>query len=324
MYGPRSKFGFDVPDVPNFHSFPKDEAGNYDAETLKMSNIGTATVAGDSISYSQVFPTLTNTTVNTNIINGNGGASTAIATSSSLTLLNTTDAGMIRVGDGTGITGNITMHCLASQPKFMELGFNGYYNVGEIRYNTAKKRYRFICDQRNSSDLFELESYDGTTLTNHMYVSPGTGNYMVFPSGIRFSSDAAQSTLSSYEELDVATVNLSGAFTSTTTAKLTKIGRVIHLNMPSKIVACASGVAIHSDAFIPTSYRPSVIQQRQIYTYDNGSKTCIGSIWINQTAGCFDIYNLIDVSSRAFLANEVGFTSGTDVGYGTIDISWSL
>ena len=330
-FGHRSKFGFDDFNVDVRPSrFKKDSNGNYDAETLKMANIGNATVAGDSISYSQVFPTLANTTVQTGTINGVGGASTSIATSSSITLLNTTDSQYLRVGTGSGAgTGNIMMHCLTGAAGgFSELSFNGYYIAGEQRFNTAKKRYRFICDQRGSTDVLSLESYDGA-LRTHQHLTPSGGNELVYPFGIRLSStgsaDNNSSVLSHYEELNVATVTLSGAVSDTTTAKLTRIGRVVHLSMPTKSMSCiVGGVGILSDVFISSQLRPTVgHRQIPIIAYDDGSRLIPAGILV-QTTGAISILSFLDNTTRQFPFSPVGFTNGTTIAYDTIDVSWTI
>jgi hypothetical protein len=46
------------------------------------------------------------------------------------------------------------------------LNFNGYNNGTEQRFNIGKNRWRFIVDQRTSSDLFLMDTYNGSALTN--------------------------------------------------------------------------------------------------------------------------------------------------------------
>ena len=95
---------------------------------------------------------------------GNVGIGTATP-ASKLTVQTAADADQgLRVTDGT-TTGNIVIQPLAgSNTGFSVINYNGYYGAsGEARYNTAKNRWRIGVDQRASTDMFFIDSYNGTT-----------------------------------------------------------------------------------------------------------------------------------------------------------------
>ena len=71
---------------------------------------------------------------------------------------------------------------------FSSIAFNGSFNGSELRYNTAKRRYRLISDHRASVDQFTLESYDGVTIRLHEVLDVSLDNTMRFPLGIRSPS----------------------------------------------------------------------------------------------------------------------------------------
>jgi hypothetical protein len=51
-------------------------------------------------------------------------------------------------------------------PGYTAININGYYNAGDQRLNTGKQRWRFVADQRTTSDTFSLDTYNGTTVTS--------------------------------------------------------------------------------------------------------------------------------------------------------------
>ena len=68
----------------------------------------------------------------------------------------------LRVSDGT-TTGNIVVQPLTGgNSGYAFIGFNGAYDGGEVRYNTAKNRWRLGTDQRSTTDAFFLDTYNGT------------------------------------------------------------------------------------------------------------------------------------------------------------------
>jgi len=70
-----------------------------------------------------------------------------------------------RITDGTTV-GNINLQtCDGGNSGFQVINFNGYYDGGEARYNTSKNRWRIVVDDRNASDYFNIDTYNGTSIT---------------------------------------------------------------------------------------------------------------------------------------------------------------
>lgn len=75
-------------------------------------------------------------------------------------------SGYITVGPGTASSTSTTvvLQALTGGAQGLSfLSFNGYYNNAETRFNTGKNRWRFMCDQRSSTDTISLDTYNGTT-----------------------------------------------------------------------------------------------------------------------------------------------------------------
>lgn len=88
----------------------------------------------------------------------------------------------LRVTDGT-TTGNIVIQPLTGgNSGFSVINYNGCFNGTETRFNTAKSRWRVGTDQRSTSDLFFIDTYDGTNgstplaITSSGNVGIGTTN----------------------------------------------------------------------------------------------------------------------------------------------------
>lgn len=112
------------------------------------------------------------------VVLGNG-ASVGIGTSAPAARLQVQPAGDpdrgVQVGDNSSAANLVLQPLTGANAGYSFLGINGYYNAGEQRINTTKNRWRVGADQRASSDLFFLDTYDGTTVATVLAAVP-TGN----------------------------------------------------------------------------------------------------------------------------------------------------
>jgi|GEM_PF-2044098 len=77
------------------------------------------------------------------------------------------------VADGTAVSGNIVLQPLTGGDSgFSFLGFNGSNANGETRYSTGKNRWRLGVDQRSTSDELFIDTYDGTSNTSALRITP--------------------------------------------------------------------------------------------------------------------------------------------------------
>ena len=129
------------------------------------SNLTNATALGANVSLTQ-----NNTVVLGNAANV-GIGTTAPAAKLTVQMAADVDQGL-RVTDGT-TTGNIVIQPLTGgNTGFSAINYNGYYSAGEARFNTAKNRWRMATDQRGTTDLFFIDTYDGTTLSMPLAITP--------------------------------------------------------------------------------------------------------------------------------------------------------
>jgi hypothetical protein len=71
----------------------------------------------------------------------------------------------VRLSDGTP-KGNIVLQALTGDNSgYASLNFNGYTGGAEKRFNDQKNRWRIVTDQRGATDLFTIDTFDGTTVT---------------------------------------------------------------------------------------------------------------------------------------------------------------
>ena len=138
-------------------------------------NSGPASGSGALTNATAVGANVSLTTSNTLIL-GNGG-SVGIGTSAptaklTVQLASDTDQGLL-VTDGT-TTGNIVIQPLTGgNTGFSVINYNGYYSAGEARFNTAKNRWRVGTDQRSTSDLFFIDTYNGTSGSAPLAITSG-------------------------------------------------------------------------------------------------------------------------------------------------------
>lgn len=81
----------------------------------------------------------------------------------------------LQVGNNSSAGNLILQPLTGANTGYSFLGFNGYFSGGEQRINTSKNRWRVGADQRSTSDLFFLDTYDGTNVTP-VLVAASNGN----------------------------------------------------------------------------------------------------------------------------------------------------
>ena len=70
-----------------------------------------------------------------------------------------------RITDGTTV-GNINLQTAdGGNSGFHAINFNGYIAPAESRYNTSKNRWRIVVDHRTTSDYFNIDTYNGSSIT---------------------------------------------------------------------------------------------------------------------------------------------------------------
>ena len=106
---------------------------------------------------------------------GNVGIGTS-SPSALLTVSQSSDAQHgLRVTDGTKYS-NINIQPLTgANSGYSVFNFNGYWDNGEQRYNTARWRWRMGTDQRGITDQFFIDGWDGSTIHN-LFIIDTLGN----------------------------------------------------------------------------------------------------------------------------------------------------
>ena len=132
---------------------------------LQVGISGTGTYGDASQNYRDVMRLLPS---------GNVGIGTATPAAKLTVQLDADSDQGLRVTDGT-TTGNIVIQPLTgiTNTGFSTINYNGYYGTaGETRFNTGKNRWRVGTEQRNTSDLFFIDTYNGTTLSTPLAITP--------------------------------------------------------------------------------------------------------------------------------------------------------
>ncbi len=121
----------------------------------------------------------------------------------------TADAtGWLRVRPNSDTAGNIVLQSLTgANLGYSAINFNGYYNAGDVRYNTSKNRWRVGVDQRSTSDKFAIEATAGSTITPFVLDSATSDAQFTWPLTV---TKAATSNVNSIVSTFTSSVTVNG------------------------------------------------------------------------------------------------------------------
>ena len=174
----------------------------------------------------------------------------------------------------------------------------------------------FYTDATNSrvgvgtiSPASKLEVVGDATLT--------TGNLVIGTSGkgIDFTA-AGGGTLLYYEEFTAPSAACTGAITTSVVWKLTKIGNVVTLTLPTTEGATSASAAITYGTVLPARFRPTPNLLYLCQVKDAGTTLNTGQLSI-QTNGTIEVYKAPGAPNYTASASESGFGS-------PFSISWTI
>lgn len=148
-------------------------------------------------------------------------------------------------------------------------------------------------------------------------VNFSTGNLVIGTAGkgIDFTA-AGGGTLLYYEEFTAPSAACTGAITTSVVWKLTKIGNVVTLTLPTTEGATSASAAITYGTVLPARFRPTPNLLYLCQVKDAGTTLNTGQLSI-QTNGTIEVYKAPGAPNYTASASESGFGS-------PFSISWTI
>ena len=187
-------------------------------------------------------------------------------------------------------------------------GRDSYLTFGTTAVGgNALERVRI--DQAGNVTLQKNISVGGATVT-----TSGTG--ITFPATQSASTNA--NTLDDYDEYTATSAACTGAITTAAIWKLTKVGNVVILTLPSVTGTASTSTKFSFGTVIPSKYRPTAAIRACAIIADAGViQSAVGFVLIDGTSGSIEVYKDLPGSGNFTAALTAGI-------FGSQTISWTI